>query len=450
MSNREIVFQEHNNVIQLPLLQEREFTPPLSQESEIAKSQSTYARLDKESSFKSDFNWKPLYELENRAERQKGFRGGILFKSPLKLVNNHPTCQKCHYAFELDTYGRGCVHDCAYCYAKAQLTVHGYWNNPFPAPVDLSVIRNAFYTTFETDRPSKWRTMLEKRIPLRIGSMSDSFMWMDKKYKVSQELLKILKHYKYPNVIFTHSDLVAEEEYLKLMDPKLTSVQISMSSTNDELNKKIEPGSPSAKRRLTALSTLNEAGIWTAVRINPLFPIYPDGYFSDKSFSWEGPVPMFNYFSFEMVDEIAAVGTKSILAGFGRLSGYSVNQLVKATGVNLRVFYRDDSKKSKRDFHYSDSEIRYYYVKIAGLCMKNNIQFSTCYIGNGESHYYKDQDLWANKSDCCNIKGHVEGFKKSCHEIPQAIRDRLNPNSGTSKLELELSQRNLISPSIHS
>jgi hypothetical protein len=32
---------------------------------------------------------------------------------------------------------------------------------------------------------------------------------------------------------------------------------------------------------LLALQTLAEHGFWTTVRINPLFPIYPDGYYTD-------------------------------------------------------------------------------------------------------------------------------------------------------------------------
>ena len=33
--------------------------------------------------------------------------------------------------------------------------------------------------------------------------MSDAFMWMDKKYRVTLELLKILRFYHYPYLIFT-------------------------------------------------------------------------------------------------------------------------------------------------------------------------------------------------------------------------------------------------------
>jgi len=380
-----------------------------------------FSYLNQVSSYQSQFDWQPFRELELRTQESK-VRGGFLFRTPIRLANHHSACQQCLYSFEIDTYGRGCIHNCVYCYAKAQLTVHGFWNNPFPAPVDIVRIRSIFYKVFETHKYSKWRSLLEKRIPLRLGSMSDCFMWMDKKYRVTLELLRILNHYNYPYVIFTHSDLVAKDEYLKALNPKLCSVQFSICSLNDELNRKIEPGSPSAARRLKALSILNREGVWSSVRINPIFPIYPDGYYTNPNFPSREQAPKFDYFSFDMVDEIAKSGCRALLAGFGRFSAYSLSQVEKVTGHYIRSFYNDSVRKSARDYHFSDLEIRYYYEKLFSLCKNNGIQFSTCYIGNGETHFWKHRDLWHDKSDCCNIRGQVPGFKASCREIPFDLR----------------------------
>ena len=262
---------------------------------------------------------------------------------------------------------------------------------------------------------------MEREIPIRIGSMSDSFMFMDKKYGVTKELLRILNHYKYPYVIFTRSDLISHDDYLELIDKNLAAIQFSISSTNDELNKLIEPGAPSAQRRLKALEKINKYGFWTTVRLNPFFPTRPDGYFTDPNFKWwkNTPIPEFNYSSFEMVDEIASTGTPAILAGFGRFSSFSLNQIEKVVGMDLRQFYKPDNstKKSRRDFHFSYKEIRYYYEQIKNKCMQNAMEFTTCYIGNGESHFWKDQDIWSNKKDCCNIKSRVKSFKTDAREI---------------------------------
>jgi DNA repair photolyase len=383
--------------------------------------------LDALSRYPSTFNYDIYKNLEIRYANRP-VRGGVVMKTVFRLVNAHSTCQQCLYSFEIDTYGRGCIHECVYCYAKAELTVHGSWNNPMPMPVDINQIRRVFYTVFETKKQNRWRPMLESRVPLRIGSMSDSFMAMDQKYKVTQELLKILSYYNYPYVIFTRSDLVAHDEYMKLLNPKLASVQFSLSSTNDALVKKIEPGAPSAKRRLVALAKLGEAGFWTTVRINPLFPIYPDGYFTDPTFKRTTEVPKFDYSSFEMVDELAFYKVPAVLAGFVRLSGFAINQIEKAAGVNLRQFYRKDLVDKGRNFHFTDAEVRYYYEQIRKRAMSHAMEFTTCYIGNGEDHFWKDQDLWSNKRDCCNIKGKVSAFKTDSRSIPFETRLKFSSN----------------------
>jgi len=386
--------------------------------------ESTYDRILEEartlqlkSKYKSSFDYSIYGGLEKRFSNPP-LRGGITFKKPLRLANSHATCQQCLYTFEVDTYGRGCVFDCAYCYAKAELTVHGFWNAPIPIPVDINILRKVFYTVFETEKRSKWRPILEKRIPLRIGSMTDSFMFMDKKFKVTQELLRILRFYNYPYIIFTRSDLVSHDEYIELMNPKSVSIQMSISSINESLNRKIEPGAPSAQRRLAALQKLGSLGFWTTVRINPLFPIYPDGYFTNPNFKWNGPVPKFDYSSFEIVDAIADHNIPSMLAGFARFSSFALNGIERASGFDLKQFFdKTQVYKSRRDWHYSDKEIRYYYSQMKLRCLKRGVQFTTCYIGNGEKHFWGDQDLWSNKADCCNAKGRISSFKTDCRQI---------------------------------
>jgi DNA repair photolyase len=219
---------------------------------------------------------------------------------------------------------------------------------------------------------------------------------------------------------------------------------MSIASTNDVLNKLIEPGTPSAKRRLMALQKLNRNGFYTTVRMNPFFPIYADGYFTDPKFDKKNMPKPFEYSSFEMVDEIASYGVPSILVGMARLSSFAINGIEKATGQDLRPFFRrDEVFKSTRDFHYSDAEIRAYYERIHAKCLQNGIQFSTCYIGNGESHFWKDQDLWTNKKDCCHAKGNVKSFGVDSRDISWEERLRHTNNKTSSPIDAESLHRPL-------
>ena len=240
------------------------------------------------SGYLDSFDYSVYDRLHERFENKRP-RGGIIFKGEPKLLEAKD-CQHCFHRFEIDTYGRGCLFNCAYCYAKSYLYIRKYWNEPMPFPIDISKIRKLFATIFETNKKHKLRAIMEKRVPLRIGSMSDSFMWIVKKFKVTLELLKILQFYEYPYIIFTRSDLVAEDEYMKQMDTRLASVQMSISSINSELTRQIEPGAPAPSKRLGALQKLARNGFWTTVRINPLFPIYPDGFYTNPKFDHSKPV----------------------------------------------------------------------------------------------------------------------------------------------------------------
>jgi DNA repair photolyase len=358
-------------------------------------------------------------------------RGGVVFNTTFKLVNHHSSCSKCHYAFEIDSYGRGCFHNCAYCYAKDQLSTHGYWNRPQPFPVNLAEVRKVFYTVFETDRSNRWREVMERRVPLRIGSMSDSFMWLDTKYGVTKELLRILRFYKYPYIVFTRSDLVAHADYIELLDKELCSVQFSITGNNNAFVRKVEPGAPSYEKRLRALEKLNQAGFWTTVRINPLFPRFPDGYFTDREavnqrFGAE-KIPTMPWYTDEFVGELADTGVPSILAGFVRLSSMAITNISGATGVDLRPFFRPDLLQGRGDKRFSDKEISYYYRWLASECRKHQVRFSTCYIGNGIKDYFQYQDLWSNKADCCDALGSVRSFTTTSQSISWSERKRHAP-----------------------
>lgn len=367
------------------------------------------------------FDWSVYDQISSKFEEPP--RGGVVFGTTFKLANWHSTCSKCHYTFEIDTYGRGCFHDCGYCYAKDQLTSRGYWNQPQPFPVDLAEIRKVFYTVFETDKASRWRSIMEKRIPLRIGSMSDSFMWMDVKYRVTEELLRILSFYRYPNLIFTRSDLVAHDNYLNLLDPQISSVQFSMLGNRNELIRKIEPGAPNYQRRLVALKKLHEAGIWTGVRINPLFPQYPDGYYTDPAsiaerFPDKASIPSLDLYNDDLMSELAEAKVSSVLVGFVRLGPRAVTVLSKRIGIPLRSFFKPEIWSAQPDKCFSPKEIAFYYKKMHKSAMTAGLRFSTCYIGNGIGEYFKHQDLWTNKTDCCDVVGNVSAFASSSQDIP--------------------------------
>ncbi len=213
---------------------------------------------------------------------------------------------------------------------------------------------------------------------------------------------------------------------------KLGVVQMSIIGNNHRIIRHIEPGAPSYRRRLAALKKLAEAGIWTTVRVNPLFPKHPDGYFTDEQsiisrFGSKAAAPVLDLYDDNFIPELAEAKVPSLLAGFVRLSGRSINSMSKASGVDIKPFFKPEYLATRGDRRYSDREIFAYYKKFQNDCSRNNVRFTTCYIGNGIKDYFQYQGLWDNKKDCCDVLGNVKSFKTTSQTIDWETRTKQAP-----------------------
>ncbi|MDB5037171.1 MAG: putative repair photolyase, partial [Bacteriovoracaceae bacterium] len=124
-----------------------------------------------------------------------------------------------------------------------------------------------------------------------------------------------------------------------------------------------------------------------------------------------------DYFTWDLVDAVAEHNVGTLLAGVVRLSPVALKQFSLAIGQDYSKFFSANALKERGDKRFSDSEIAYYYKQLQIDCRKKGVQFTTCYIGNGEKDYFQYQDLWENKSDCCNARGKVSGFQASAHDV---------------------------------
>lgn len=168
----------------------------------------------------------------------------------------------CKYSIRLDTYGRGCQHDCKYCYAKSLLNFRGLWNPKEPGIANIKKIENKI-----------------KKIPkgsvIRLGGMTDCFQPIELKYKNTYQTIKLLNKYGIEYLIVTKSDIVARDEYIKIYDKKLAHFQISITTTNDKLSLTYEKASLPSKR-IKAIEKLQELGFDVSVRLSPFIEQYID------------------------------------------------------------------------------------------------------------------------------------------------------------------------------
>lgn len=183
------------------------------------------------------------------------------YKSFYKTVDGNEG-QKCHYPTRLDTYGCGCQHDCKYCYAKSLLSFRKLWDCVTPSVADVSKIKNKVKT-------------LEKGAIVRLGGMTDCFQPCEKQHRVTYETIKLLNKYGIHYLIVTKSDMVAEDEYIKIMDKYLAHIQITITSTDDKIALQYEKATPSS-RRIKAIEKLEALGFDVQMRLSPFIPEYID------------------------------------------------------------------------------------------------------------------------------------------------------------------------------
>ena len=185
------------------------------------------------------------------------------FKSFFKTVGGNEG-DKCKYPHRLDTYGCGCQHDCKYCYAKTLLDFRKLWDPLDPAVADIEKIRK------------KVKTLKKKGVDIvRLGGMTDCFQPVEATYKVTYNTIKALNDAGIEYLIVTKSDMVASDEYMNILDKELAHIQITVTTTNDELATTYEKAVVPS-RRIKAIEKLHKAGFDVALRLSPFIPEYID------------------------------------------------------------------------------------------------------------------------------------------------------------------------------
>lgn len=171
----------------------------------------------------------------------------------------------CHYPVRLDTYGCGCAHDCKYCYAKSLLDFRKLWNPSNPRAASITTLRK---------RISEIAKLPPRQI-VRLGGMTDCFQPHERLYRVTYDAIKALNEAGVAYLIVTKSDLVADDRYIAIMDKTLAHIQVSVTTTDDELSKTYEKA-PLPSRRIAAIEKLQAKGFDVQLRLSPFIPQYID------------------------------------------------------------------------------------------------------------------------------------------------------------------------------
>ncbi len=161
---------------------------------------------------------------------------------------------------------RGCSHGCIYCDSRSDCYRMDH------AFEDIEVKENAIALLEDALRRKRSKCMLST------GSMTDPYIPLEAELQTVRKALTLALRYGFGFTLITKSDLVLRDlDLLRAINGETKCVvQMTLTTADDALCRKLEPNVCPTFRRFETLLRLREAGIPTVVWFTPLLPFIND------------------------------------------------------------------------------------------------------------------------------------------------------------------------------
>ena len=163
---------------------------------------------------------------------------------------------------------RGCEHGCIYCYARP---THAYLG--LSPGLDFETELFAKH-----DAAARLEAAFNQRgyraAPLQLGGVTDVYQPVERELRISRRLLEVLLAWRHPVQIVTKSAGVLRDLDLlgELARHELVAVDLSITTLDGELARRLEPRASAPHRRLETIAALAAAGVPTGVSVAPVIP----------------------------------------------------------------------------------------------------------------------------------------------------------------------------------
>lgn len=163
---------------------------------------------------------------------------------------------------------RGCEHGCVYCFARP---THA-WLGLSPG-LDFESRIFAKFDAAERLEAEITKPSYQAR-QIALGVNTDCYQPVERKLRITRDILEVLNRHNHPVTIVTKSQLVTRDLDIlsQLAAKKLLSVYVSVTTLNRQLARRMEPRAATPHKRLEALEALSRAGIDTGVLVAPVIP----------------------------------------------------------------------------------------------------------------------------------------------------------------------------------
>lgn len=198
--------------------------------------------------------WEPDGQTEYRSEHAK-------------TIVNKVASPDLGLGYSLNPY-QGCEHGCIYCYAR---NAHQYWGYSAGSDFEHKII-------VKKNAPALFRKFLDNKnwIPavISISGNTDCYQPIERKLKITRQLLEIALAYNQPVTMITKNGLILRDIDLlgKLAGRNLVCVYVSITAMDEQLRRVMEPRTTTYIQRLRVIRELSHAGIPMGVMSAPIIP----------------------------------------------------------------------------------------------------------------------------------------------------------------------------------
>lgn len=161
---------------------------------------------------------------------------------------------------------RGCSHGCIYCDSRSKCY---HMEHEFE---DIEIKENALDLLEYALRHKR------KKCMIGTGAMTDPYIPLEMEIKHVRKALDLIYKYEFGFTVITKSNRILRDLDLlqKINEKTKCIVQMTLTTYDEDLCRKIEPNVCTTKERFEALKQLRDAGIPTVVWLTPILPFIND------------------------------------------------------------------------------------------------------------------------------------------------------------------------------
>lgn len=161
---------------------------------------------------------------------------------------------------------RGCLHGCIYCDARSRCY---HMEHAFE---DIEVKENAV-SLLEYALAHR-----RKKCMIGTGAMTDPYIPLEMEIRNVRKVLELIEKYGFGFTVITKSARILRDlDLLRKINEKTKCViQMTLTTYDEDLCRKIEPNVSTTKERFAVLKELHDAGIPTVVWLSPVLPFLND------------------------------------------------------------------------------------------------------------------------------------------------------------------------------